>query len=373
VTKAYTIPELPLRIDLETKAVLKRLAPAHRRLAELKGVSRTIPNEEILINTLTLQEAKDSSAIENIITTHDELFKAELFIESLTSPAAKEVQNYAYSLRQGFDALRRDKLLTEARIIQIQEGLERNKAGYRRVPGTEIRNQQTGQTVYVPPQDPETIKALMRNLVDFLNDHEMSDLDPLIKLAIIHHQFESIHPFYDGNGRTGRIINILYLVINDLLELPVLYLSRFFIQHKSEYYKLLQAVRDKGNWEDWVLFALQGIEETALQTVDLIANMRALMADYKKRLRADFPKLYSQDLLNNLFRHPYTKIEFIEHELGVTRKTASGYLRQLVEHDYLRLVKVGRSNFYMNDPLIELFLNAHHREKAGPTVLIESV
>jgi Fic family protein len=195
----------------------------------------------------------------------------------------------------------------------------------------------------------------------------------LIKLAIIHHQFESIHPFYDGNGRTGRIINILYLVINDLLELPVLYLSRFFIQHKSEYYRLLQAVRDTGEWEEWVLFTLQGIEETALQTVELVKQMRDMMADYKRRLRIDLPKLYGQDLLNNLFRHPYTKIEFIEHELRVTRKTASCYLGQLVDHGYLRLVKLGRSNFYMNDPLIELFLNAHHGGQNGPDVQIESV
>lgn len=355
----YRIPLLPLKAELETTAVLKQLAPAHRRLAELKGVCRTIPNEQILIDTLTLQEAKDSSAIENIITTHDDLFRAELLIESLTSPAAKEVQNYAYSLRQGFALLRRDKLLTENRIIGIQEGLERNRAGYRRVPGTEIRNQQTGATVYVPPQDPDKIKRLMSNLADFINDHSMSDLDHLTKLAVIHHQFESIHPFYDGNGRTGRIINILYLVMNDLLELPVLYLSRYFIQHKSEYYRLLQAVRDTGAWEEWILFTLRGIEETSRQTIDLIGRMREMMADYKRRLRSGLPKLYSQDLLNSLFRHPYTKIDFIERDLGITRQTASRYLRLLVEHGYLRLLKIGRTNFYFNDPLFNLFLNVN--------------
>jgi Fic family protein len=335
-------------------------------------VSRTIPNEQILINTLTLQEAKDSSAIENIITTHDELFKAELFIDNLTSPSAKEVQNYAHSLRAGFDLLRKDKLLTEQRILDIQERLEQNKAGYRRVPGTEIRNQQSGETVYIPPQDPDEIKKMMRNLIDFINDDEMSDLDHLVKLTIIHHQFESIHPFYDGNGRTGRIINILYLVINDLLDLPVLYLSRYFIQHKSEYYRLLQSVRDHGEWEQWVLFNLKGVEETALQTIRLIEQMRGMMSDYKRRLRDDLPRLYSQDLLNNLFRHPYTKIEFIENELGVTRKTASRYLNQLVEKGYLRLVKVGRSNFYLNDPLIDLFRNAHHGNGDVSAPLLES-
>lgn len=372
--RTYDIPVLPLKHDLETTAVLKQLAPAHRRLAELKGVSRTIPNEQILINTLTLQEAKDSSAIENIITTHDELFKAELFIENLTSPAAKEVQNYAYSLRRGFELVRGGKFLTENHIIQIQEGLEKNRAGYRRVPGTEIRNQQTGETVYMPPQDADTITRLMRNLSDFINNDELSELDHLIKLAVIHHQFESIHPFYDGNGRTGRIINILYLVINDLLELPVLYLSRFFIQNKSEYYRLLQYVRDTGDWEGWVLFTLKGIEETAIQTIQLIEDMRAMMADYKLRLRRDLPKLYSQDLLNNLFRHPYTKIDFIEGELRVTRQTASKYLSQLVDHGYLRLIKIGRTNFYLNDPLFNLFANAHqHGQPVRAAPLIESI
>lgn len=373
MVQKYKIPTLPLKIDLETRAVLRRLAPAHRRLAELKGVSRTIPNEQILINTLTLQEAKDSSAIENIITTHDELFKAELLIERLTSPAAKEVQNYAYALRRGFELIRDKKILTDNHILQIQEELEHNRAGYRRVPGTELKNQQTGETVYVPPQDYDSINQMMRNLSDFINSDELSEIDPLIKLAVIHHQFESIHPFYDGNGRTGRIINILYLVIKELLDLPVLYLSRFFIQNKSEYYRLLQSVRDSGDWESWVLFTLQGIEETALQTIGLIEQMRSLMADFKHRLRRDLPKLYGQDLLNNLFRHPYTKIEFVQNELGVTRKTASGYLRQLVEHNYLRLVKIGTVNFYLNDPLFDLFINANKVEPKSNPPLIESI
>ena len=369
----YKIPLLPLSDDLETKAVLKQLARSHRRLAELKGVSRTIPNEQILINTLTLQEAKDSSAIENIITTHDELFKAELFIDNLTSPAAKEVQNYAHALRTGFELVRHNKILSDGHILQIQERLENNRAGFRRVPGTALKNQQTGETVYVPPQDHETITRLMSNLSEFINNEELSDIDPLIKLAVIHHQFESIHPFYDGNGRTGRIINILYLVINDLLELPVLYLSRYFIQHKSEYYHLLQGVRDTGDWEGWVLFNLKGIEETAIQTIRLIEQMRDMMADFKIRLRNDFPKLYSQDLLNNLFRHPYTKIEFLENELGVTRKTASKYLGQLVDLGYLKLFKIGRSNFYLNERLYDLFVNAHHGKSEPEVPLIESI
>ncbi len=370
----YKIPTLPLKQDVETKTVLKRLAPAHRRLAELKGVARTIPNEQILINTLTLQEAKDSSAIENIITTHDELFKAELFIKSLTSPAAKEVQNYANALRRGFELVRRSRILTDNHILGIQEILEQNKAGYRRVPGTELKNQQTGETVYTPPQDYDTINRLMQNLSDFINDDSLSDIDPLVKIAIIHHQFESIHPFYDGNGRTGRIINILYLVTKELLDLPVLYLSRFVIQNKAEYYRLLQAVRDDGDWESWILFVLQGIEETAVQTIWLIEQMRNMMTDYKRRLRTDLPRIYSQDLLNNLFRHPYTKIEFMQNELGVSRKTASQYLKQLADKGYLNLLKIGTSNFYLNEPLFDLFLGAHHETTdADDAPLIESI
>jgi len=368
------IQTLPLQQELESRAVLKAVAGAHRRLAELKGVARSIPNETILISTLTLQEAKDSSAIENIITTHDELFKAELFIDQLTSPAAKEVQNYTRALRHGFELVRNSKILSEAYIIAIQEVLEQNSAGYRKLPGTELKNVQTGQTVYTPPQDYDSIKTLMNNLAHFINDDSLSDLDPLVKLAIIHHQFESIHPFYDGNGRTGRIINILYLVIKDLLDLPILYLSGYIIENKAEYYRLLQSVRETSNWERWVIFILRGVEQTASETIFLVEQIRSMMTKYKQGLRKDLPKLYSQDLLNNLFRHPYTKIEFVEDELGVSRKTASQYLKQLVEKHYLKLLKIGRSNFYLNEPLFNLFVGARHSVEGTKEVpLIESM
>ena len=374
ITVGHSIPTLPLQQELESRAVLKAVAAAHRRLAELKGVARSIPNETILISTLTLQEAKDSSAIENIITTHDELFRAELFIDQLTSPTAKEVQNYAFALREGFDLVRNSKILSEAYIIRIQEVLEQNRAGYRKLPGTQLKNLQTGQTVYTPPQDYDSIKSLMANVAQFINDDSLSDLDPLVKLAIIHHQFESIHPFYDGNGRTGRIINILYLVIKDLLDLPILYLSGYMIENKAEYYRLLQTVRDTNDWESWIIFVLRGVEQTASETIFLVEQIRSMMTTYKQGLRKDLPKLYSQDLLNNLFRHPYTKIEFVEDELGISRKTASLYLRQLVEKGYLKLLKIGRSNFYLNEPLFNLFVGAR-RGRAGKNdvPLIESV
>ena len=351
----YKIPLLPPVIDIETKAVLKRATAAHRSLAELKGKAASIPNESILINTLALQEAKDSSAIENIITTYDELYKVQLFEELIHNASAKEVSNYAEALKHGFELVKKNKILSVGHILKIQSILEQNDAGFRRVPGTALVNQATGESVYTPPQDNAEIVVLMENLVQFINDSIDNELDPLVKMAIIHHQFESIHPFYDGNGRTGRIINILYLVVQDLLDLPILYLSRYIIDNKADYYRLLQQVRDTGNWEEWLLYILAGVEETAKETIYLIAEIKKLMHDFKKRLRLELPKIYSQDLLNNLFRHPYTKIEFLTSELMISRLTASKYADQLVEKGFLEKQRIGRSNFYVNAPLYALF------------------
>lgn len=351
----YYVKPLPPNTDLETKAILKRVASAHRYLAELKGKSATIPNENILINTLALQEAKDSSAIENIITTHDELYKALLFENLFSNASAKEVSRYADALKHGFKLVRKQKLITQNHILTIQKTLEQNDAGYRRLPGTALINDATGQTVYTPPQDYITIAGLMDNLVAFINDDTMSEVDPLIKMALLHFQFETIHPFYDGNGRTGRILNILYLVQQDLLDLPILYLSRFIIHRKADYYRLLQEVRDKENWEEWILYMLEGIEQTAKETIGVISGIRELMQDYKQRIRKELPKIYSQDLLNNLFKHPYTKIDFVMEELGVKRKTAAKYLDTLVDHGFMKKQKIGRTNFYINEPLYSLF------------------
>ncbi|MGB5685325.1 MAG: Fic family protein [Candidatus Electrothrix sp.] len=352
---SFILKHLPLEKDPETKQVLKKAASAHRYLAELKGMADTIPNESILISTLTLQEAKDSSEIENIITTHDELYKSELFVNLIQSPAAKEVGNYATALQKGFALVRKSRLLTVNHILEIHKELEQNNAGIRKLPGTELKNQQTGATVYTPPQEHQEIVRLMSNLEKFINDDAISDLDPLVKMAVIHYQFESIHPFYDGNGRTGRIINILYLVAEDLLHLPVLYLSRYIIRNKGEYYRLLQGVRDKEDWESWILYMLHGVESTARQTIWIIKAIKNLMMDYKHRIRAELPKVYSQDLLNNLFRHPYTKIEYLQDDLRVTRLTASKYLAQLTESGFLEKAKVGRYNYYINQPLMDLF------------------
>ena len=245
------LPSLPLTLlplpnieQWETRRVLKKTAEAHRYLAELKGIAASIPNEAILINALSLQEVKDSSEVENIVTTHDELYKANLFEEADHNPATKEVQDYAFALRQGFETVRTEKIIRLSDILTVQQHLEHNNAGLRCLPGTDLKNARTGEVIYTPPHHQDDIKQLMDNLVQYINDESLCEADPLVKMAIIHHQFESIHPFYDGNGRTGRIINILYLVAQDLLNLPVLYLSRFIIHDKSAYYNNIQKVRD---------------------------------------------------------------------------------------------------------------------------------
>lgn len=358
----YIIPELPLKYDLETKAILKQLNLSNKKLAELKGVALTIPNEDILINSLTLQEAKDSSEVENIVTTNDELYRAELDLTSnLINASAKEVLNYRQAIRSGFTSARKTKLLTLNDIKRIQQELECNNAGFRSVPGTKLKNQ-FGDTVYTPPQDKQDVEKLMANLEQYINDNSLQDIDPLIKMAIIHHQFESIHPFYDGNGRTGRIISILYLVINNLLDLPILYLSRYITHNKGTYYKLIQDIRDAGEnnaeeWVQWILFILKGVEETVDDTIQLVKGINTLMSQYKQILRPLFGKQYKHELLNNLFFHPYTKIEFVEKDMMVQRKTATKYLDMIVEVGLLEKIKIWKTNYYINTALMDLFVN----------------
>lgn len=351
----FKLPILPPSKELETPQVLKQLAKAHRYLAELKGTAKTIPNENILIDTLTLQEAKDSSEIENIVTTHDDLYKENILIES-KSTAAKEVYNYARGLRLGFQIVRKEKLLLNKHILTIQKELLENNAGFRTQAGTKLVNS-LGQVVYTPPQHPTEILDLMGNLERYINDNDFSKVDDLIKMAVVHYQFESIHPFYDGNGRTGRIINILYLVKQGLLDIPVLYLSRYITQNKADYYKVLQNVRTNNDWESLILYLLKGVEVTAQQTITLITNIKTVMQQYKSKLRTELPKIYSQDLLNNLFKNPYTKIEFLENDLKVSYLTARKYLDEVSKLGLLEKVKVGKTNYYMNLKLIETLQN----------------
>jgi Fic family protein len=340
----------PARFDRPD--ILKRLASASRQLAELKGVAASMPTQGILISTLGLQEAKDSSAIENIVTTHDELFRDAAFPEAATGAASKEVARYRQALRVGFEAVRVSELLTNNDILRIQAALEQNDAGFRKVPGTALKDG-AGRTVYTPPQDPAAIVALMSDLERFINDDALFDADPLIKMALIHHQFESIHPFYDGNGRTGRIVNVLYLVKQRLLDIPVLYMSRHIVRTKSDYYRLLQEVRERDLWEEWVIYILTAVERTAAEGIATIQALKVLLLDYKHRIRAQH-KFYSQDLINNLFSHPYTKIEFIQNDLKVSRLTATKYLDTLTAAGFVEKQKIGRSNYYINAPLFHI-------------------
>jgi Fic family protein len=279
------------------------------------------------------------------VTTHDELFRDSLFPDEPGNAAAKEVLRYRQALNVGFAAVREQHILTTNHIVAIQAELERNKAGFRRLPGTTLENQD-GEIIYVPP-DPPAIAPLMSDLERFVNEDDLFTADPLVKMALIHHRFESIHPFYDGNGRSGRIVNVLYLVKQQLLDIPVLYMSRHIIRTKTDYYRLLQAVREDDAWEDWVVYMLTAVEETAREGIATVNAIKDALFDYKHRIRAQY-KFYSQDLINHLFSHPYTKIPFVEQELDVSRLTATKYLDALTEGGLLQKQRIGRSNFYVN-------------------------
>jgi len=350
-----TLYEIIEKYNFETKVILKQLIKSHTALWELKWLANTLPNKTILTSTLSLQEAKDSSAIENIITTQDELYKSNFSMKQFFNNSAKEVYNYAEALNFWFEKIQEKWILTNNIILQIQEIIEENKAWFRKLPWTELKNEKTGETVYTPPQNIEEIKDFMSDLERFINDDTW--LDSLINIALIHHQFESIHPFYDWNGRTWRIINILYLLKQWLLETPILYLSRYINQNKNQYYKLLQSVRDNENWEEWILFILKAIEETSIHTIEIVKNIKAIMLSHKQTIRSELPKIYSQDLINNIFKHPYTKIDFVINDLDCSRITATRYLEELTRIWILEKYKIWRDNFYMNKDLYTLLEN----------------
>ncbi len=351
MTLIRALEQLPAT-RFESPAILKKLVTASRKLAELKRVVGTIPNQAILINALGLQEAKDSSAIEAIVTTHDDIFKHDVYATG--SPAAKEVHRYRHALLTGYKLVSRLGLLTNNHILEIQQALELNDAGFRKQAGIEVKNLATGELIYLPPQDPAQVAQFMSALENFINKPELSAVDPLIKMALIHHQFESIHPFYDGNGRSGRIINVLYLVKEGLLEIPVLYLSRYILRTKPEYYRLLQAVRDEDAWEEWVIYMLTAVEETAAQDIATIEAIGRALFKAKHEIRTRYKKFYSQDLINNLFTHPYTKIDYLKRDLKVSRLTATKYLDTLARDGFLIKEKHGRSNYYINHALMEI-------------------
>lgn len=342
---------LPIKKDIETKRILKQLSRTSRALAELKGVAKTMPNQNILINAIMINEAKTSSSIENIVTTHDEIYKAMVRTND-ASPAAKEVADYRTAIWEGFNLVKEKQIINTNIIVKIQEKLEHNRAGIRSTLGTAIKNTATDEVIYTPPQEKEEILKYMKNLEEYINnDDDM--VDPLIKLAMIHYQFESIHPFYDGNGRTGRIINILYLILKDLIDTPILYLSKYIIRNKLEYYKLFQETRESGNFENWIIYILVGIEEMAEETINTINKIRDEIVNMKHELR-EKTKIYSKELLEALFFEFYTKIPYIQKQLGVSDKTAQKYLDSLVELGMLTSEKIGRERIYRNERLFKI-------------------
>ena len=335
-----------------TPKIIEQLTISSRALAELKGYANSIPNMHILINAVTINESKDSSAIENIVTTHDDIYK--VLVESCYKDKnAKEVVNYRNAIWTGYEQIKKDGYINTNTIIKIQEAVEHNNAGIRKMPGTELKNSATGKTIYTPPQTEKEILSYLKNLEDFINN-TTDGMDPLIKLCFIHYQFESIHPFYDGNGRTGRILNVLYLVLNNLLDSPILYLSKYINDSRQKYYKLFNEVRNTNNYENWIIYFLKGIEITAKDTTDLIKKIQFEMQKYEEEFKQKLPKIYSEKLLECLFYEVYTKIPYVEKACSITRITATTYLNQLVNNNLLELEKVGKENIYKNMRLISL-------------------
>lgn len=345
------LPELPPKVDIETRAILKQCIIARSALAELKQAAELIPNQSILINTIPLLEAKDSSEIENIVTTTDELFKHAERDEGLADTATRETLLYRTALYEGFQSLQRRPLNTNT-AVRICSIIKATDMQIRRVPGTVIANQKTGEIIYTPPEGEDLLRNKLANWERFL--HDQTDIDPLVRLAVAHYQFEAIHPFIDGNGRTGRILNILFLIHEGLLTLPILYLSRYIIQNKNDYYRLLFNVTSKNEWEAWILYMLRAIQQTSNQTREKIESIRALMQQTTDQVKKKLPGIYSHELVELLFTQPYCRIANLVEADIAKRQTASEYLKKLVEIKVLQEVKAGRENLYINKKLLAL-------------------
>lgn len=346
------LPVLPPKVPVETVAVLKKAVGAARALAELKGLGQTIPNQAMLVDSLVLQEAKDSSAIENIFTTNDVLFRSYAAKNSHIDPATKEVLGYREALWDGFESLKVRPVLSTNLLIKIVQTIMGDDAGIRNIPGTVIANGETGKTIYTPPEGEGVLRDKLANLEQFM--HADDTMEPLVKLALLHYQFEAIHPFADGNGRTGRVLGILFLTYKGLLNLPVLYLSRYIVEHKQDYYILLRDVTEKGAWEPWILYILDAVEQMSIVTRDRILAIRALMEQTMERVKTEAPKIYSKELVELLFRQPYTKGQFVVDAGIAKRKTASTYLHELERIGVLKSQKMGTETLYLNTRLYDL-------------------
>ena len=348
------LPDLPPADFSESPEILRQLAKASRHLGELNGLCASIPDPQLLINTIVLQESKDSSAIENIITTQDELYKAAAEEETATH-AAKEVLSYREALYTGLEKMKaQENLLLTNTMVEIVQTIRQNKSGIRNTPGTVLKNAINGELIYTPPCCEDVIREKLKALEQFINDADASPLDPLIKMAMIHYQFETIHPFADGNGRTGRIINALYLVQQELLSQPVLYSSSYIVKYKTEYYQLLRGVTEKNNWNEWVMYLLTALIETTQLTTRKIRSLLLLKDEIEKLMKKTLGASFNYELLQLLFTLPYLKIELLEKKKIAHRQTASGWLKKLTDAGILRPQKIGRTTYYINYRLMEL-------------------
>ena len=344
------LPFLPPKLEIETKKVLKQAISATRVLAELKGRANEIPNQSIFINAITLQEAKDSSEIENIVTTEDNLYRAFTANTNTTDAQTKEVLRYRQALWEGYNNLDKRPLSTNT-FISIVQTIKENNAGIRKTTDTRITG--NNKTIYTPPKGEKVIRDLLKNLEHFI--HSKNGIDDLVRLAIMHYQFEAIHPFPDGNGRTGRVLNILYLVEKGLLNAPILYLSKYIIENKNQYYKKLRAVTEKQDWEGWILYMLKGIEETAKYTLEKINAINNLMDKTIAFAKEKLPsRVYSKELIELLFEQPYCKVKFLVDKGIAKRQTAAEYLQELEKIRILKSQKVGVENLFLNVRLFEI-------------------
>ncbi len=346
------LPDVPPAVELETRAVLKQAIGANRALAELKGLGDLIPNQAVLVRLIGLQEAKLSSEIENIVTTNDELYRA-FSGDGRINPATKEVLHYNDALWYGYNEIKGGGMLGTRLFEEIATRIKEAEMRVRTMTGTKIVNAATGEVIYTPPEGERVIRDKLANLERFIyNDQD--GLDPLVKLAVLHYQFEAIHPFSDGNGRTGRILNVLHLIKCGLLELPVLYLSRYILANRAAYYEGLRRVTEEQAWEDWILFVLRGVEETALETKLRVLAIRKLMQDVTERVKQTLPSIYSKDLVEVLFQQPYARIRFLEQTLNVTRQTASSHLKRLEGIGVLHSVRVGNEVYFINGDFLTI-------------------
>ena len=355
-TKPYnTLPSLPPQAEIESRAVLKACIEARAALAELKQAGALIPNQAVLINSIPLLEAQASSEIENIVTTTDRLFQFADDREALADPATKEALRYRTALREGFESLAKHPLSTRT-AVEICCTIKGVDMDVRRTPGTALVNERSGELIYTPPEGEALIRDKLANWEQFL--HEAEDIDPLVRMAIGHYQFEAIHPFTDGNGRTGRVLNLLYLVDKGLLDIPVLYLSKAIIEAKQDYYRLLLDVSREGAWEPWLLFMLEAVRSTAHWTTSRIKAIRTLIDDTVHRMRRDAPGIYSRELTELIFVQPYCRIANLVDAGIAQRQTASVYLKQLVDIGLLKEMKAGREKLFINPQLLHTLRTA---------------